>query len=427
MNTPAIEEQRTQAITMDPLPEYEIIRDDAGNKQIKQVLDRLRRNDSALKALTLDMIHHDMLFFATCTGETAKPKRQLILQAFDAIATNSSLKMLSIEGDVGLLLQLAEDIEKDRATRALSLNTSLNDIRIDLYDWSTSLLDIVMASPNLEFLTIRNHACMLSIEDIKAIGQVPCGHMNLHSLTIERLEMDSDMAAAFATAFQGNQTIKTLIMRRSVYSTSAVSLVEALPHDHNLEVLVIDAHHFNDDCSVRIVGQLCPTPLKVLSLVDSSGVSEISQERCTRIIQTLRETEHSLTKLDLFRDSQDSPWQNIIRLEIEKLTWNNRLQVERATWVDLFLEQDAPTKELLFLATKRAKRLDDEQFSKAPNMLFHLLKESPDFIVQAICDGHKMSSVTMSLPVLAAQNTHEEGLLAEQRPSIRNKRQRDED
>jgi hypothetical protein len=256
--------------------------------------------------------------------------------------------------------------------------------------WSNSLLDIVMASPNLQFLTIQNdashrHSIMATIT---AMAQVLCGHMNLHSLTFEGLQMDSDMAAAFATAFQGNQTIKTLIMRRnSVYATSAVSLVEALPHDHALEVLVLDENHFVDDSLVRIVRQLCHTPLKVLSLADSSGVSEISQEGCTRIIQTLRENDHSLTKLNLFLDSQDSSWHNFIRCEIEKLTWNNHLQVERASWVNQFLEEDDPTQVLIFLALERAKKVDNKQFSRAPNMLFYLIKESPKLIVQAIRDG----------------------------------------
>jgi hypothetical protein len=124
-----------------------------------------------------------------------------------------------------------------------------------------------------------------------------------------------------------------------------------------------------------------------LSLGNSSWYNEISQEGCTRIIQAVKENEHSLTKLDLFRDSQVSPWHNFVRLEIEQLTWNNRLQVEKDAWVNRFLEQDAPTKELLFRALERAKKVDNEQFSKAPNMLFYLVKESPDFIVQAIRDG----------------------------------------
>jgi hypothetical protein len=361
-------------ITMDPLPEYEIFRDYDGNKESKQVLDRLRRNDPALKELTL-----------VVSG------RQKVLKVFDAIATNSLLKILNIE-TTSLLFY---DKMKNRMKRALSLNTSLNDIRIGIrigmwdWSWSGSLLDIVMASPNLEFLTIRNYTCYRgSIKGVTAMVQVLCGHMNLHSLTFEGLQMDSDMAAAFATAFQGNQTIKTLIMgRNSVNATSAVSFVEALPHEHALEVLVFDEHEFNDASSERIVRTVCHTHLKVLSLVKSR---EISQKCCTRIIQTLSENEHSLTKLDLFRDSQDSMWQNFVRLEIEKLTWENHFQLEKDKWLDQFLGQHSPTKELLFLAVKRAKRLDDERFSKAPNMLFHLIKESPDFIVQAICDGHKM-------------------------------------
>jgi hypothetical protein len=170
-------------------------------------------------------------------------------------------------------------------------------------------------------------------------------------------------------------------MRRSVYATGAVSFVEALPHDHALEVLVFDYGQFDDDSSVRIVRSLCRTPLKVLTLADSSGVSEISQEGCMRIIQTLKENEHSLTQLDLFQDSEDSPWQNKIRLEIDMLTWENCLQVEKDTWVDRFLEQHTSS----FRALERAKKVDNERF--APNMLFYLIKESPDLIVQAIRDG----------------------------------------
>jgi hypothetical protein len=401
---------------MDPLPEHEIIgrywrwpfTEDAD-----EVLDRLRRNDPALKELTLTKFHHVV--------------RHHILEAFDAMATNSSLKILNIDGDVGIFLRLPE--EKDRVTRGLSRNTSLKDIRMQMFDSWTSLLDVVMASPNLEFLTLRNRVSRkLSSETIKAKVRMLCGHTSLHSLTLEGLWLEcdcySDTAVAFATAFQGNQTIKTLILRQSIHATAALALLEALPHDHGLEVLVFDEHNFDDDSSVRIVRAVFRTTLKVLSLVKSR---EISDECCTRIIQTLRENEHSLTKLNLFRESEDYMWQNFFRLEIENLTWENHFQAEKDKWLDQFLGQHSPTKKLLFLAVKRAKRLDDERFSKAPNMLFHLIKESPDFIVQAICDGHKMSSVTMSLPILAAQSTYKEGLLVEQRPSIRNKRQREED
>jgi hypothetical protein len=363
---------------MDPLPEHEILGyfdNDHKEEEDARVLDRLRRNDPALKELTLGYSPLEM-----------------IVKAFDAIATNSSLKILNFECDIGFYLQVIEECaigEKDQARRALSLNTSLEDIRFTMsWRWS-SLLDIVMASPNLEFLTIRfDSSQSVSIEVFTAMVQVLCGHMNLHSLTIEEWQMDSDEAAAFATAFQGNQTIKSLIMRGIfIYATSAVSFVESLPHDHALEVLVFDEHEFNDDSLVRIVRTVCHTPLKTLLLANSSGLSEISQEGCTRIIQTLKENEHSLTKLDLFRDSQVSPWHNFVRLEIEQLAWNNRLQVEKDAWVNRFLEQDAPTKELLFRALERAKKVDNEQFSKAPNMLFYLVKESPDFIVQAIRDG----------------------------------------
>jgi hypothetical protein len=80
-------------------------------------------------------------------------------------------------------------------------------------------------------------------------------------------------------------------------------------------------------------------------------------------------------------------WHNFIRIEIENLTWENHFQVEKETWLDQFLGHHSPTKELLFGALERAKKVDKEQFSKAPNILFYLIKEAPDFIVQAIRDG----------------------------------------
>jgi hypothetical protein len=170
--------------------------------------------------------------------------------------------------------------------------------------------------------------------------------------------------------------------------------VEALPHDHSLETIIFALVSFDDDTAVSIVRTLCRKHLKNLSFVDKTikrnhllADNSISQDGYERIIQILKENEHSFVKLDLFRDSQDSPWQNKIRLEIDMLTGENRLQVEKDTWVNRFLEQDTPSKELLFRALERAKNLDNAQFSKAPNILFYLIMESPELIAQAIRDG----------------------------------------
>ena len=108
----------------------------------------------------------------------------------------------------------------------------------------------------------------------------------------------------------------------------------------------------------------------------------MTQNGCRRIIETLKNTNgHCFTKLDLFQDYHVFPWQNNIRLEIDFLTWNNRLQVEKDMWVNQFL--DIHTTELLFFALERAKKVDSKQFSKAPNMLFYLIKESPDLIARS--------------------------------------------
>lgn len=134
---------------------------------------------------------------------------------------------------------------------------------------------------------------------------------------------------------------------------------------------------------MRILRTLCHTPLQALSLTGN----EISQDGDTRIVRTLQDNEHSFTRLDLFNDSQDYRWHNFIRLEIDKLTWGNQLQLEKRTWVDLFLEQEAHSQEMIFLALERAKRVDNERFSDAPNMLNYLIKEIPDSIAQAILNG----------------------------------------
>jgi hypothetical protein len=224
------------------------------------------------------------------------------------------------------------------------------------------------------------------------------------------------------TAHESTSTIHELRRRRAITLIGAMSFVEALPHDHSLEEIVLDEDGFDDyssavsivlqhehalevigydgirfvdfdrnlfvdDSVVSIVRTFCRTPLKVLSLAGSRGSNDIHPKCCIRIIQTLKENEHSFTKLDLFRDSQHSLWQNKIRLQIGKLTWNNRLQLEKDTWVAQFLQQDAPTQDLLFSAAlERANKVDNEQFSKVPNMMFYLINELPYLIAQAICD-----------------------------------------
>jgi hypothetical protein len=206
--------------------------------------------------------------------------------------------------------------------------------------------------------------------------------------------MDSDQGAAFAAVFHGNRSIQTLILRKEAFTSAegALSFVEALPQDHSLEVIVLEYgpwYTINNDSWVRIVRSLCSTPLKALSLIAQDGWYGINQEGCERIVQILKMNKHSFIKLDLFLDSQDSPWQNEIRLQIDLLTRKNRFQLEKETWVAQFLQQDAHTQELLFrTALERANKVDNEEFSSAPNMLFYLIRAVPDLIAQAIRDGH---------------------------------------
>jgi hypothetical protein len=301
---------------------------------------------------------------------------------------------LNINDECGLLY-LCHTNSNDLAKRACSLNTSLKEIRIATHSSDMKVaLGIALSSPNVEAVTIHVRRRAPSLNDVTAVAQVLRGATRLLSLTIEGFDMNSDMAVAFAAAFHGSRAIETLIMKRSAMSaTGVVSFVEALPHDHSLETIVFDERGFNNYDSVSIVRALCHTPLKVLSVVvDNCNwelIYEISQEICTRIVQTLKENEHSFTKLELFPDSQHTPWQNAIELEIDLLTWKNRLRVEKDTWVDQFLEQDAHTRETLFRAAlERANMVDSERFSKAPNMLFYLIQAVPDSIAQAVWHVH---------------------------------------
>lgn len=123
---------------------------------------------------------------------------------------------------------------------------------------------------------------------------------------------------------------------------------------------------------MRIVSTLCPAPLKTLSLIGNA----ITRRGCARIVDALKRNKHSFTTLELFQSSQhSSAWQNEIRRDIDRLTWENQLQVEKDTWIDLFLDQNDHTQQMFFLALERAKRADDERFSDAPNMVFYLVKQ----------------------------------------------------
>jgi hypothetical protein len=233
---------------MDLLQEHEIIGHYI-DEENERVLDRLRRNDSALKELTIDLWLYNI-------HDPEEFMNNVLLPALDAIATNSSLEILNIDAHFPHYRGA-----NDRLTRALSLNTSLKHIRIRTDDRLWGILDIIMVSPNLEALTIR-YRDSPSIEEITAM---------------------------------------------------------VLP----------------------VYNQITP----------NGG---------TRIIHTLKENEHSFIKLDLFPDDADLLWQNKIRLEIDLLTWENHLQVEKDAWVDRLLEQDAPNKELLLLALERTHKVDNE-------------------------------------------------------------------
>ena len=344
--------------------------------QCQRVLERLRRNDPDLKEMNIDVMHG-------WRGLLPERVHQAILEAFQAIATSTSLVILNIDDYLGLPPSLFED-----AITALSRNTSLRDIRITLCSGLSNSLDIIMSSPNLQALTIRTISddYLPSVDEITALARVLHVNTKLHSLTVEGFMMDCDEATAFSRAFHVNRTIKTLTMRYlAISAAGAVCFAQALPQNHSLESIVFDTNWIDDNSAVRIVHSLCSTPLKALSLVGSSAMTPFG---CGKIIRTLLVNKHNFTKLELFYDCQDSPWQNNIRRDIDILTWHNQLQVEKHTWADWFLNQNNRTRERICLyALERAKKVDKDRFSKAPNMLFYLVREMPDLIAQSFLGG----------------------------------------
>jgi hypothetical protein len=115
----------------------------ASSEQCQQLLDRLRCNDPDLKELNIDVIYG-------WRGLLAERVHQAILEAFQAIATSTSIVILNIDDYGGLPASLCGE-----AKTALSRNTSLKNIRITVCSGLRNSLDITMSSPNLKALTIR--------------------------------------------------------------------------------------------------------------------------------------------------------------------------------------------------------------------------------------------------------------------------------
>jgi hypothetical protein len=143
---------------------------------------------------------------------------------------------------------------------------------------------------------------------------------------------------------------------------------------------VLDGKYFRDESALSMVRTLCGKHIsKTFHLLTMPSVKMVLKEssKSSKRTNTASSSWTFLKTLKMLHGQKKK-----IRLEIDMLTWNNHLQVEKDTWVNRFLEQDPPSKELLFLALERAKKADNEHFSKAPNMLFHLIKQLPDLFVQ---------------------------------------------
>lgn len=190
------------------------------SKKNEELLARVKRSDPDLKILTLGIPWRGYW------SQQPDSVYRAILDAFDAIANNTVLEFLTIDGAHDLLFEDAED----RIKTALNRNTSLKDIRIDTFGDPKFALDIALSSPSLKAATIRVCAdgryYVPSIDTIRAFAQVLRVDTNLHSLTVERFNMNAAHGAA-------------------------VSFCKALPEGHSLEIIDFDENGIEDDFAIR--------------------------------------------------------------------------------------------------------------------------------------------------------------------------------
>lgn len=310
-----------------------------GNDQVNyDLLERLRCNDPTLKVLSL-------CFPSPYTVERNLFCQQFILPAIEAIGTNTFLETL--------------DTEQEELDGHFS---SIYPKRLQ----------------NLQTLVVNGAL----VDDITAIAEALPFNMKLKTLTLCQWRIRHDGGTlVFAGAFHRNQTLKTLciLCGSTIPSDLAAIVVEGLPVDHNLVAISIrgrgrlqETTRLDDDSAARIVRALCRTSLKYLSFY---GNNLISIEGGARIVQILKENDHVFNKIELFDASERSEWQNEIRLEVEKNTWAKR-----------FLKiSDTKTQEVLLpFIIQRAERADHERESKAPDMVFYILKEKCDLFASSM-------------------------------------------
>lgn len=306
-----------------------------GNDEVNYtLLERLRCNDSTLRELSL-------CFPSPYTIERKVFVQQYILPAIEAIGTNTFLERL--------------DTEKEE----------LDGIGHTSYPKHHQRLQTLVVSG-------------ASVDDITAIAEALPSNMKLKTLTLCQWRISLDGGTlVFAGSFHRNQTLTTLriLCGSTIPCTVAALVVEALPQDHNLEAISIRGRgrrhdttmaRVDDNSAARIVFALCRTNLKFLSFTGNNLISKVG---AARIVQILKENDHCFNKIELFDNDQNSEWQNEIRLEVETNTWAKR-----------FLKiPDARTQEVLLpFALQRAEMVDNERVSKAPDMVYFLVKEKCD-------------------------------------------------
>jgi hypothetical protein len=191
------------------------------------------------------------------------------------------------------------------------------------------------------------------------------------SITDIRVKMsDTSFDDHIIAIVQSSRQLESLSFRfRSISEEMAVSLMKQL----SIERLIFD------DC-------------------------HISKEVAAVFVEALK-GKHSFTEIDLFRESwkykswrytrhwreEDDytrRWKESIAAEIKKLTWSNRFQVDKDTFLHEVLVPASVSEKLCYRAMERANRYDARHklTSDAPSMLYSHIREIPQFFTQFIVD-----------------------------------------
>jgi hypothetical protein len=267
------------------------------------------------------------------------------------------------------------------ATRALSENMSIREVRILLPNRMMEMLEIVTAGPKMETLTVTESnyygsygtRALRHAREEKAILQLTDflgTDTKLHCLRLINVNLSDRAIAALAGATGQNKNFTSLEIHEGFDHSlaRAVAFSEALPVRHGLKELKLSglvdnprAYEEGENHLMSIIERLAGTSLESLSVLGIHDLSSVFQKR---LIRMLEERKHTYKKLEI---DTNKPEEFLFQMEIDKVLW-----------ADDFLREENHSAEEVFAAIARANEADGDSL----NMLFYLIRSSIGKIVR---------------------------------------------